>query len=272
MKRLRGRLSYANVMSTVAAFLALGGAVAFAAVPGNDGVINACYEVQQNGTTPLAGGPNVRVIDPSAGQTCNPVGAAGPPEHALSWNVSGPPGPEGAAGSPGAQGATGPQGASGPAGSAVSIGGQTFTLGDGKTLASPPSPIPPLQVAPGAAPVATMTLGTGAGATSSGVLAWQLVGGPGTKARGIQIVKPVDKASPNLQNLCVTGKHIKTAVITARGKGVDGGPQTIILTNATVDSYATDKGTGKGGKETPTESVSFSYGSIKIEYSSQKPE
>lgn len=271
MKRLRGRLSYANVMSTVAAFLALGGAVAFAAVPGNDGVIHACYEVQQDGT-PVTGAPNVRIIDPSAGQTCNPVGAAGPPEQALSWNVSGPPGSEGAAGSPGPQGATGAQGASGPAGSTVSIGGQTFTLGDGKTLAASPSPIPPLQVVPGAAPVATMTLGSGSGATSSGVLAWQLVGGPGAKVRGIQIVKTVDKASPTLQRACVTGKHFNNATITVRRKDADGGPQTIVLTNASVDSYATDKSKGKGGKETTTETVSLSYGSIKVRYQSQDPQ
>src|ERR1700754_1461227 len=135
MKRLRGRVTYANAMSTVAVFLALGGAVAIAAVPGNDGVINACYEVAQNGTTPLAGVPNLRIIDPSAGQSCNPPGGAGPTEHALSWNVSGPPGAGGAAGSPGAQGATGAQGASAPAGPNGSHDGRTFTLGDGKTLA-----------------------------------------------------------------------------------------------------------------------------------------
>jgi Type VI secretion system effector, Hcp len=269
MKRLRGRLTYANVMSTVAAFLALGGAVAFAAVPGNEGVINACYEVQQNGTTPLAGAPNVRIIDPSAGQTCNPAGGAGPTEHALSWNVSGPPGPEGAAGSPGAQGATGPQGASGPAGSTVSIGGQTFTLGDGKTLSAPASLIPPLQAAPGGPPVATMSFGSGGGATSSDVLAWQLVGGAGAGARGIQIVKRVDKSSPILQIACVSGKHFPRAVLHVRSTPAAGGPQTIILTNARVDSYATDKGKGKGGKETATETVSLSYGSIKVEYQSQ---
>jgi hypothetical protein len=37
--------------------------------PGPTGVINACYEVQQGGTTPVTGGANVRPIDPSAGQS-----------------------------------------------------------------------------------------------------------------------------------------------------------------------------------------------------------
>lgn len=243
---------------------ALGGAAAaIAAVPGSDGVIHACYQVQQDGTTPVTGAANVRIIDPSAGQTCNPAGAAGPPEHALEWNVTGPPGPEGAAGSPGAQGATGPQGPSGPAGTTVSIDGQTYTLGNGKTLTASPSPIPPLQAVPGGPPVATMTIGDGGGATSSGVLAWQLVGGPGASAHGIQIVKRLDKASPTLQKMCVTGKHIPKAVITVRGKNADGGPQTIILTNVSVDSYGTDK--GKKGTGTVTESISLSYSSIKVE-------
>lgn len=241
-------------------------AAAIAAVPGDDGVIHACYRVEQDGTTPMAGGPNLRIIDPSAGQTCNPAGAPGQTEHALSWNVTGPPGPQGVAGSPGAQGASGPQGAGGPAGTTVSIDGQTFTLGDGKTLTAPASPIPPLQAVPGGAPVATMTLGSGGGATTSGVLAWQLVGGPGAAARGIQIVKPLDKASPTLQKWCVTGKHIKSAKITLRAADAKGGPQTIILGDVRVDSYGTDADKGKNGTETPTETISLSYGKIKFEY------
>jgi Type VI secretion system effector, Hcp len=267
---LTGRSARAVLLLIVGA---VGGAAAaaIASVPGNDGVIHACYQVQQDGTTPVTGVPNVRIIDPSAGQTCNPAGGAGPPEHSLEWNVTGPPGPEGTAGSPGVQGASGPhgpsgsQGASGRAGTTVSIAGQTFTLSDGKTLTAPPSPIPPLQAVPGAPPVATMTLGDGDGAISSGVLAWQLVGGPGSAARGIQIIKRVDKASPMLQRLCVTGKHIKSGTITARKSDADGEPRTIILTNATVDSYSTDKGKGKNGTGAVTETISLSFSSIKVE-------
>ena len=234
-------------------------AVAIAAVPGSDGVIHACYEVQQDGTTPVAGVGNLRIIDPSAGQTCDTPAGAGPSEHELSWNVTGPPGPEGVPGSSGAQGATG------PAGKTVSIGGQTFTLGDGKALTAPASPTPPLQAVPGAPPVATMTLGSGGGATSAAVLAWQLVGAPGAAARGIQIVKPVDKASPTLFKWCVNGKHIKRAVIHMRAADANGGPRTIVLTDARVDSYGTEKGKGAGGSTTVTESVSLSFGAIKFE-------
>ncbi|HVW46804.1 MAG TPA: type VI secretion system tube protein Hcp [Solirubrobacterales bacterium] len=144
----------------------------------------------------------------------------------------------------------------------MSIGGQTFTLGDGRTLTAPASPIPPLQAVSGGPSVATMTLGNGGGATSSGILAWQLVGGS-KAARGIQIVKPLDKASPILQQSCANGKHIPKAVLHVRRSGAGGGPQTIILTNARVDSYGTEK--GKGGTGTVTETVSLSFGSIKIE-------
>lgn len=259
---LTGRSGRAVLLVVVGA-VAGAAAAAIAAVPGSDGVIHACYEVQQDGTTPLAANPNVRIIDPSVGQTCNPAGGAGPAEHALSWNVTGPPGPAGAAGSPGTQGATGPQGASGPAGTSVSIDGQTFTLGDGKTLTVPTSSIPPLPAEPAGSPVATMTLGGGTG--SSGVLGWQLLGAPGAKLHDIQIVKHVDKSSPTLLKACMNGKHFPRVVITVRKATVDGSPQTIILTNARVDSYGTEKGKGNGAGSV-TESVTLTFSSIKVEY------
>ncbi len=269
---LTGRTGRAVLLLVVGA-VAGAAAAAIAAVPGSDGVIHACYEVQQDGTTPVEAPGNVRIIDPSAGQTCStPVGAVRTPEHALDWNVSGPPGPQGAAGPPGAQGASGPQGTSGPAGTTVSIDGQTFTLGRGKTLTAP-SPVPPLEVAPSGGPVATMTLDSGDGGVSSDVLAWQLVNAPGAAARsikGIQIVKHVDKSSPTLFKACVNGKHFKKAVLHVRAAASGGGPQTIVLTNATVESFGTDKGTAKGsGGGPPTESLSLNFTKIQVSYQAQ---
>jgi len=257
---LTGRFGKAVLLLVVGA-VAGAAAAAIAAVPANDGVINACYQVQKDGTTPATGAANVRIIDPSAGQSCNSSD-----EQALSWNVTGPPGPEGVAGAPGAQGAAGSQGASGPPGSTVSIDGQTFTLGDGKTLAGATGPIPPLEAPPGAPEVGTMTLGSGGGATSSGVLAWQLVGGPGASARGIQVVMPLDKASPILVKACANGKHIPVATLTVRKADAEGGPQTIVLTNATVVSYAPYDDKGKGGDESPKETVTFEYGGLQVHY------
>lgn len=81
--------------------LALGaGSVAYAAIPGSDGVIHGCYD---NSTG------QVRLTDPARGKPKSCSNS----ETAISWNQTGPQGPAGPAGP---QGATGPQGAPGPKG------------------------------------------------------------------------------------------------------------------------------------------------------------
>ncbi|HEY7795152.1 MAG TPA: collagen-like protein [Gaiellaceae bacterium] len=96
----------------VAACMAAAGA--WAAIPGPNGVINACY-VKNVGI--------LRVID--AGKSCMAV------ETPLNWNAQGPkgdkgdPGPQGA---PGAQGVPGPQGAKGDKGEAGPPGATTATF------------------------------------------------------------------------------------------------------------------------------------------------
>lgn len=248
-----------------------GAAVAVGAVPGSDGVIHACYEVGSDGTTPTASGPNVRIIDPSAGQTCVTV-----KEHALSWNATGPAGP---AGPPGSQGVAGPQGPQGVAGQTVTIAGQTFTLGNGKVLTVGPSPVPPLQAKSGGRPVATMTIGSGSGATSFGVLAWQAISksAAGTNGSGgsasrthlsdIQVMKYNDKASPTLFQACSTGKHFPKVTLTVRKANARRPYLTITLTNALVSSYqASDSSSGGGDK--PTESLSLNFTKIEYKYSS----
>ena len=84
-----------------------------AAIPDSNGVINGCYQKNVG---------NLRVIDPSAGDSCRPS------EIAISWSQTGPQGPPGATGpagpvgpagpkgDTGATGATGPAGPVGPAG------------------------------------------------------------------------------------------------------------------------------------------------------------
>ena len=72
------------------ALLLITGGVAYATIPDSNGVIHGCYATK-NGS--------LRVIDPSAGQSC------GTKEAALDWNAQGP------------QGSTGPAGPAGPAGS-----------------------------------------------------------------------------------------------------------------------------------------------------------
>jgi hypothetical protein len=76
LRALGGRTVRA-VLLVVAGAVAGAAATAIAALPDGDGVIHACYEIQQDGTTPVAGAGNLRIIDPSAGQT-GPQGASGP--------------------------------------------------------------------------------------------------------------------------------------------------------------------------------------------------
>lgn len=97
---------------------AIGGGVAFASIPDSSGVINGCYQKNVG---------NLRVIDPSAGDSCRPS------EIPISWNQTGPQGlrgptgpqgPKGATGAQGPKGATGAQGVQGPRGTTGPQGAQ----------------------------------------------------------------------------------------------------------------------------------------------------
>jgi hypothetical protein len=104
MRKLSGSLSYANVMATVAVFLALGGG-AFAATTGltaKGGTIHGCVAKRSHVLTVL-----------KAGQRCAPGHVA------LAFNakgVRGARGPAGTTGPAGPAGPTGPAGARGPKG------------------------------------------------------------------------------------------------------------------------------------------------------------
>lgn len=80
---------------------ALVGGVAFAAIPGSDGVIHGCYQKNVG---------NLRVIDPSAGDQCRPS------EVPIDWSQTGPAGPQGPKGDTGPQGPKGDTGPAGPQG------------------------------------------------------------------------------------------------------------------------------------------------------------
>lgn len=85
LRRIRNRLSYANVIATLALFAALGG-VAWATIPDSAGVIHGCID---------AASGNLKVVD---FPTTNCPGGDVP----LNWNQQGPPGAPGSQGSPGA--------------------------------------------------------------------------------------------------------------------------------------------------------------------------
>lgn len=92
--------------SVVAGGMLVGGGVAYAAIPANDGVIHACYTTSGTVIGPSKG--TLRVVD--EGERCRSN------ERALPWNQTGPQGLQGAQGAPGPQGVQGPQGTQGAQG------------------------------------------------------------------------------------------------------------------------------------------------------------
>ena len=100
-KQLRVRLTYANVMATIAAFAAIGGgAFAIGAVPDREGRIKACFVPKGKAKG------DVRIL--VSGSKCRKG------EAKVTWNQRGRRGRRGAQGEPGPQGLRGLQG---PAGS-----------------------------------------------------------------------------------------------------------------------------------------------------------
>jgi hypothetical protein len=98
-----------RLIGLVAALLGLAGGVAYATIPGSDGVIHGCY---------AKSGGALRVLDAS-------VTGCKSGETSLDWNVRGPAGPQGAAGAVGPigpAGSAGPVGPAGPKGDAGSAG------------------------------------------------------------------------------------------------------------------------------------------------------
>jgi len=144
------------------------GGVAYAAIPDSSGVIHGCY-TNKVGV--------LRVIDPSAGQSCTsletpiqwsqkgPKGEAGPAGPAGPKGDKGDPGPAGADGKDGAPGPAGPQGPAGPPGSALS------SIDDLNGLACTINGQPGTILVTGGAPVALMCNATSSGGGGGGILA-----------------------------------------------------------------------------------------------------
>ena len=98
----------ARLIGLVAGLLGLAGGVAFATIPGSDGVIHACYSKS---------GGALRVVDAS-------VTGCKSGETSLDWNMRGPAGPQGVAGAAGPAGQPGPMGPAGPKGDTGAAGAQ----------------------------------------------------------------------------------------------------------------------------------------------------
>jgi len=98
--------------------------------------------------------------------------------------------------------------------------------------------------------------------------------GGGTTGRAqfhdMTITKEIDSSSPKLKDLCATGKHINSCVLTLRRDAGDGKKVEYMkytLTNSIVSQYSV--GGGANGA-LPVETVGFNFGSIQYEYTPQK--
>jgi len=81
----------------------------------------------------------------------------------------------------------------------------------------------------------------------------------------LSVMKYMDKATPRLFKALCSGEHIKTGVLSAVKAGAAGKPfLKLSIEELFVSNYQVS-----GSSEIPTESVSFSYNKIKIEYSTQ---
>jgi Collagen triple helix repeat (20 copies) len=136
MQGLGSRLSYANVTSTVAVFLALGGGAyaAATAIPGPGGVIHGCYK-KKGGALRLvpAGRRCARNENPIAFNQKGPTGPTGRSVHG-SKGATGAVGPKGPRGETGPKGEIGPRGEPGPAGITASSFARSVAQGPGRTF------------------------------------------------------------------------------------------------------------------------------------------
>jgi type VI secretion system secreted protein Hcp len=254
-----GRRKLVGVSAKVAiptvAALGAGGAVALAAIPGEDGTIQGCYSRVTGSLRVAENADDCRTF-----------------ETPIAWNQRGPkgdpgiPGPAGPKGDTGAQGPAGPPGASGD--SAIVVGGEPLTAGtvdafmkiDGIPGESADSKhkgqieIESFSFGLTHAPVASPGGGGGAGKA---------------EFSSFRFEKLYDRSSPELFHAAASGEHIKTATITFRRRGAQ---QQEFLTykfeDVQVDRY--EQG---GSKEPPLlEDVGFSFSKVEIEYRPQNPD
>ena len=200
---------------------ALGGGAAFAvaSVPDGSGAIHACVMVSNGTTTPVAspGVANIRIIDPSQGQSCAATGGeVTVSEVPLTFNATGPAGPAGPAGtmgSAGANGSAGPAGSSTSTGTAAGGGEATSEIFITLRPASGPD-VGPIAInhvafeATNAANIGSAGAGAGAGKVKFGAL---------------ELHKAIDATSPVLFKALAAGQHFAHATVFVRGRAGGGG-------------------------------------------------
>jgi type VI secretion system secreted protein Hcp len=96
-------------------------------------------------------------------------------------------------------------------------------------------------------------------------------GGSGkVQMQDLHFTARVSKASPNLMLACASGKHFKSAVLTARKAGKSQEEfLTFSLSDVLVSAYQTG---GAEGEVVPADSISLNFAKIQMEYKPQNPD
>ena len=81
------------------------------------------------------------------------------------------------------------------------------------------------------------------------------------------ITKAMDLATPKLNQLCCTGEHVGSVVITLRR--ADGQKSIPYMVYKLTDVVISSVSVGGSSDSVPTESVTFNYGKIEWEYTKQ---
>jgi type VI secretion system secreted protein Hcp len=91
------------------------------------------------------------------------------------------------------------------------------------------------------------------------------------QAQDLQFVKKLDKASPALMIGCATGKHYRSAVLTARKAGTGQLEYfKLLLKNVRITSYQVSGSTQ--ADMLPTEQVGLRFSQLQMTYREQKPD
>jgi type VI secretion system secreted protein Hcp len=83
----------------------------------------------------------------------------------------------------------------------------------------------------------------------------------------ISIMKDYDKSSPPLFQALLKGNHIKTGVLTAQKSAGEGSGKPFL--KISLEEIFVTSVQDSGSSEIPSESISFSYNKIKVEYFTQ---
>lgn len=110
------------------------------------------------------------------------------------------------------------------------------------------------------------------GASQAGSLHVASGGGSGrVNIQDLSFTKNVDKSSTNLFINCCNGNHIPSAVLTVRKAGGEQVEYLIITMEPVMVTSITLGGSG-GDEDIITETITFNFAKVKVEYTKQEPD